>query len=711
LRDAEQRYDTHDAELLAIVEGFRELRHYCVGGAEPVEVLTDHNNLRYFQTTKRLNGRQARWSQELSAYDFEISHRPGKENPADGFSRRPDYMEQKIDSATQLLPTLQRKLQVGMLTEFEDSEEEWSEMREKPDWGKERDRDLERSEDALFQADDWANDDAAKFQEECYGLVEEPMVHLSSRQVAEIAQREDSDRGVDEEPEALLNLVRKCQEADPWVVRGSWKDFLLEERGVTRRPWAKDVAGVLRFEGAAFVPKDQALRAEILTAYHDMPDTGGHLGFANTLHNVRRNFFWPTMRQDIFSHCRDCDICQRSKPVRHKPYGTLTQPPMPSRPMKEFSMDFITGLPAVEWQGRTVDMILVIVDRFSRYAFYFPCNSEMTAEELADLWVNRLGDFGPPTGIITDRGSLFTSKFWTAWCYAMKIRRRLSTAFHPQTDGQTERQNQALEHFLRCYVNERMDDWPEWLAAAQAVYNHKVHNSLNQTPFVTVFGDADMELPSAEVDEAPEKVDAVEWRMTDLTVVREQCQFFAAAAKLSQAHHANKKLTPQTFEVGQEVILSTKNIKTKRVKKKLDFKWIGPFKVLDRVGSQAYRLSLPAQYPIHDVFHVSLLEPYRSRPGCEPPPPQEIDGDLEWNVEKVVDMRMKGRSTEYKVRWEGWTPAHDSWEPASNLANAKSAIAEYSSSLQLKKSVAGKRRGETGEIPVKRGPGRPPKKK
>lgn len=671
-----------------------------------MEVLTDHNNLRYFQTTKKLTPRQGRWSQELSQYDFEILHRPGNTNPADGFSRRPDYMTDKIDAASLMLPTLQRKLMVAAVS-----------PRPLPDFNAVGDADpsyLVIEEDSDEESDQESKVEEALGADEDFGegsdLVEDGKLHLSSRIAAATASSADISRGLLDLPEDLLTLVKRTQEKDAWVLEGLWKDHTVEERGVARRPWAEDATGLLRFEGAAYVPKDESLRMEIITSYHDEPYTGGHLGFLNTLHNIRRNFFWPTMRKETFEHCRDCDICQRSKPTRHKPFGMLTQPAQPARVMKEFSMDFITGLPPVQHRGNVVDMILVVVDRMSKYAFYFSCNTEMSAEELADLWVERLGDFGAPDGIVSDRGSLFTSKFWAAWCYAMKVRRRLSTAFHPQTDGQTERQNQNLEHYLRCYVNERMDDWPLWLAAAQSVYNHKVHTSTGKSPFETVFGRSGHDLVTQELGEPPEEVAAVEWRVTELQVIREECTKLLQDARAAQAKYANAQRLPQLFEVGEKVLLSAKNIKTKRLKKKLDFKWLGPFTVMERVGTQAYKLDLPLQYPIHDVFHVSLLERYRQRPGAEPPEPQEIEGNLEFNVERILDTRMAGRRREFKVRWEGWAPAHDSWEPEENLKNSPEALKDFWSSVE--QIEAGKKQlpSGSGTAPPRRGRGRPPGK-
>jgi hypothetical protein len=150
------------------------------------------------------------------------------------------------------------------------------------------------------------------------------------------------------------------------------------------------------------------------------------------------------------------------------------------------------------------------------------------------------------------------------------------------------------------------------------------------------------------------------------------------------------------------VLLSAKNIKTKRAKPKLDFRYLGPFTVTERIGSHAYRLDLPLQYPIHDVFHVSLLEPYHRRSGSEPPDPQEIAGELEWNVEKIVGVRGE-KKRQFKVRWEGWAPAHDSWEPEENLVNAREAVNKFLQNIGQKPlGTRGRLRRNVAEQPQRK---------
>ena len=187
---------------------------------------------------------------------------------------------------------------------------------------------------------------------------------------------------------------------------------------------------------------------------HDDP-YGGHFGTARTAELIRRKYFWLAIAANIKKYVHDCNVCQRVKAPRHKPYGELQLLPLPERPWKSISMDMITGLlPSVDGNSKAFDAIFMVVDRFTKMAKYFPIRKTIDAAELADLFHKKIVcSFGTLWSIVSDRGSIFTNQFWSSLCFYMKARRQLSTAFHPQTDRQTELQNQTLEHYLCCYVN------------------------------------------------------------------------------------------------------------------------------------------------------------------------------------------------------------------------------------------------------------------
>src|SRR5205807_9973954 len=173
-------------------------------------------------------------------------------------------------------------------------------------------------------------------------------------------------------------------------------------------------------------------------------------------------------------YVRSCDSCQRNKATRHKKYGLLDPLDIPNRPWEDISMDFIVGLP--ESGGQT--KIWVIVDRFSKMAHFIPLSTDTPIKEIANIFLREVWYLhGLPSSIVSDRDSHFQSHFWLALMDSMTVDIRLSTAFHPQTEGQTERVNQVLEQYLRCYCSYQQDNWAELLLLAEYAYNSAVSES------------------------------------------------------------------------------------------------------------------------------------------------------------------------------------------------------------------------------------------
>jgi hypothetical protein len=280
-------------------------------------------------------------------------------------------------------------------------------------------------------------------------------------------------------------------------------------------------------------------------------------------------------------------------------------------------MDFITGLPPAGKED--YDSILVIVDRFTKYAQFLPVHTTINAVSLAVLFHNMVElRFGPPSGIVTDRGSVFTSEFWAQLCQQSGIKRRLSTAFHPQTDGQTERTNQTLEHYLRCFVSENQLNWSQLLNTAMYACNNAVNATTGKSPFEALHGyHSDFHIRDGDVP-IEGGVPSVEARLQKLRTLRETLAEHWRNAQESQRAQYNKKRQNMEFKKGDLVGLSTKNIRLKIPNKKLGPKYIGPFRVLAAVGSHAYRLALPEQYSrLHNVFSVSRSETGVTRCRCQ----------------------------------------------------------------------------------------------
>lgn len=423
--------------------------------------------------------------------------------------------------------------------------------------------------------------------------------------------------------------------------------------------------GLIFYEGRIVVPGDDNIKRDILARCHDDP-TAGHFGIFKTCELVSRSFHWPKLRKFVKRYVSSCDTCQRSKTSRHKPYGLLQSLPVPELPWSSISMDFIVQLP--ESKGHTA--ILVVVDRLTKMAHFIPTSDDVDAEGTVALFLSRIvSAHGLPEDIISDRGSVFTARFTQAVMKELKVTQNLSTAFHPQTDGQTERTNATLEQYLRCYINYQQDNWSDLLPMAEFCYNNTIHSSTNQTPFFALHGyhpRFNLQVPRVAASNP-----TAQTRLQTLKETQEDLQFHIKSAQESQERYYNQHVQAQpAFAPGDSVWLLRSNIKTTRPSDKLDAKKLGPFKIIEAVNSRAFRLQLPASMSrVHPVFHVSLLEHFTANtlPGrtIPPPPPIEIDGEMEYEVETIVDSRKFRNKLQYRVQWVGYQET--SWEPAENL--------------------------------------------
>ena len=680
----EQRnYSTGDQEMLAIVMAFREWRHYLDAPAGRTIVLCDHQALQSFMSTKDLQGRQVRWAEALAAFNFEIRYRKGKDNPADGLSRRPDHMvrEGPVENPLKELITLRLR----------DSSEEHVRRIAQCDeitvglMTRGMARTAENASHRIIPTDLGSRPDAS--EQHAMPPADNPPTEETKAEV------EAPDSVVGEEtavtspitriPTSLENHMRHIQAQDAWCQGQAWKEHAGSRitKGEFKGQWSIDSQGLVRCNSAVFVPNDPATRADIMRLNHDDPWQGGHFGRERTYEVISRFYYWPQLRAQVSLYVDTCDVCQRMKVPRHKPYGLLAPLPQPEGPWQDISLDFIVGLPPSLRMQHAYDAILVVVDRYSKMVRYIPTNNDVDATGVGTLIIdNILSKFGIPRSIVSDRGSIFTSSFWGTLCYYLAMRRCFSTAFHPQTDGQTERMNQTLECYLRCYINFQQDNWTELLACAEYVTNQAVNATTKKSPFELVYkftpsmrinlerGD---EGPQRENEAAKEQADSIRQAQIAADLARDN-------AVKSMAKHYDKKRKGMVFKPEDLVKLAAKNIRTVRVSTKLADRFLGPFKVVSRIGTNAYKLDLPKKYGrLHHTFHVSLLEPFRVREGCEPPEPIDIEGDEEWEVQEILSERKRGRGTQFYVRWKGFSEAHDSWEPERHLLHARDAIADF----------------------------------
>ena len=714
---AERNYETHDQELLAIVAVFKQWRHYLEGSLYPVEVLTDHNNLKSFMNVKQLNGRQARWAMRLSGFDFVVQHRAGKYNPADAPSRRPDYKDEN-HSLNMLLPTLKQKLAVGatsrdpilaaIQTSYQTEVVASAETAIRSVYAGEAmgsvdvHRTLLGSMTVASQKtcldtvhpsrrrDSRAgyrpvSDGKTPAQQSCNvahkGL--NPVAgtagckQLVPRAVARVMAMHET--AYNESTRPMFELIKALQKEDSFV-NEQRKGQKQGRRTRRAGAWTFDSQGLLRHKEKLYVPEEESVRQELLKRHHD-DELAGHFGIEKTHELLHRKYYWPKMRDAVEEHCKSCDMCQRTKVHRHRPYGELQSLPQPSKPWQEISIDFITGLPPSKRQGRAYDAILVVVDRYTKMVRYLACSKKITAVELADLIFEEVFlRYGVSNGVVSDRGSLFTSAYWSEICYHMKVKRRLSTAFHPQTDGQTERQNQALEHYLRTFCSTRQNNWANLLPLAEFAYQNALHSSIGCSPFFACYGYNPRMDVSVEDNTTEGEVPAAKDRVQKLLKLREDLAKRWQSVADAHARAYDLKHKPMQYAEGDMVMLSTKNLNQHRPSKKLSHKAIGPFRIEKLIGKQAYRLTLPTNYRIHPVFHVSLLERYERGQNSDIPkflPPDLINDEEEYEVEQILDRRTRKGEFQYKVQWKDWPKEYDQWLPEENLEHAPRLRREY----------------------------------
>jgi transposase InsO family protein len=341
-------------------------------------------------------------------------------------------------------------------------------------------------------------------------------------------------------------------------------------------------------------------------------------------------------------------------------------------------MDYIVELPKSEGYNA----IYVCVDRLTKMAHFIPTTTTVTAEQTAQLFYRYVfKDHGLPRDIVSDRGPQFVSQFMRHLLEKLGIQGNRSTSHHPQSDGQTERVNQTLEQYLRVYCDYQQDNWYELLPLAEFVYNNTQNASTRMSPFFANKGHH----PRCHINVAAESANpAVETLANRLRTAHHQLRTnLQHARERYKAQYDRHTLPAPSYNPGDKVWLLRRNIRTSRPSQKLDVKKMGPFPIREVVGEAklAYRLELPPQMRIHDVFHVSLLEPYRENQlegrVQEAPLPEIVEGEEEWEVKEVVDSKVSRGRLLYLVDWEGFNPEDRTWEPVEHVSRAADAIAEF----------------------------------
>lgn len=439
--------------------------------------------------------------------------------------------------------------------------------------------------------------------------------------------------------------------------------------------WATNDEGLITIQGKVYVLADDDLRRCIVKERHGSK-AAGHPGQYKTLELVQRDFWWNRMGEFIQDYITGCAVCQSTKNNTH-PTCVPLQPMTTNevcQPFEVVTMDYITGLP----KSKGYDSIYVVVDHgCSKAAVIVPCHSTITAEGTAKLYQNHVWKrFGLPRKQISDRGPQFVARFTEELCKRLAIERALSTAFHPQTDGQTEWVNQELEQYLRAFCSHRQDNWAELLPLAEFAHNIREHSTTKQSPFKVLMG---YEPRTFSDVGATSRVEEVRKRLGRLAEIREEAH---ASHKVAAELIWWRDKNPMTnFEVEQEVWLEGDKLHTTHPTAKLALKRHGPFTITQKVGNVNYWLKLPPQWQIHNLFHASKITPYKETEAYSPnyakPPPDLVDGEQQYEVEAVVQSKVDKGLLYYLVKWARWPGSDNTWQRPHDLENAREALIKF----------------------------------
>jgi hypothetical protein len=396
-----------------------------------------------------------------------------------------------------------------------------------------------------------------------------------------------------------------------------------------------------------------------------LPPFIGHRGISATIQTIEKDFYWPRMRKDIAKFIQECDICQRVKYDRGKTQGKMHSLPIPENPWEDIAMDFITGLPITNTKH---DSIWTIVDRFSKQAHFIPCKKTQGAPELARLFIKTIFvHHGMPKSIVSDRDPKFTSNFWQALFENIGTQLKFSTSFHPQTDGQSEVTNRTILDLLKSYVNENQRQWETFLPLVEFAYNNTKNTTTGKSPFDIIYTNT----PRTPILRTNEKVFAADDFIEDYSTAMQKVKDAIKNAQQKQERYANKHRRHITFQEGQYVLLkfNKKRLKTSsKIKVKLSHRYFGPFRIIKKISDVVYKLELPADWRIHNVFHIDVLKLYQGQIPTTIPQqnlPDIIDSEEIIEPESILmhkHRELRGRNiTKYLLKFKNYPPTEATW--------------------------------------------------
>jgi hypothetical protein len=421
-------------------------------------------------------------------------------------------------------------------------------------------------------------------------------------------------------------------------------------------------AGLLRYKNRIWLGAAEPLQRKIVSALH-CSAIGGHSGIPTTYSRVKSLFSWTRMKQYVKTFVQQCQVCLQAKSDRSAYPGKLQPLEVPLSAWHTVSLDFVEGLPRLG----TADCILVVVDKFTKFAHFIPLSHPYTALTVAQVFVSQVYRLhGFPVAVISDRDPVFTSQFWQHFFKLAGAELRMSSSYHPQSDGQTERVNQCLETYLRCFVNACPKKWSSWLPTAEFWYNTSFHSALGCSPFEVLYGRKPRSLGISVDDTVPASLS--DW-LQERSHMQDLIHQHLIRSQQRMKRQADKNRTERSFAVGDWVYLKlqpyVQSSVLPRANHKLSFKYFGPYQITDSVGKVAYRLALPAASKIHPVVHVSQL---KLAAGYKGPVPATLPTDFPEFAIPIQVLQTRGITKGHRfvqqvlVEWSGLPRDLATWE-------------------------------------------------
>ena len=640
-RTGEYNYAPRDLELCAISYALQKFRSYLAGNK--FTVVSDHKSLAVLEDSKINSGRLARILEQLSEFDFKIEYSKGTSSiitVVDALSRLPRYRkvpEQGEQTEIALFEILGMEEVMDKKTEEKSEENRWGYS-------------LIKTDETLV------NDIREGYKDDPYW-----------KKIIDQLKKIQTDQHYEPQKEMKFTLSKY-----------TWDD---EQRLLYRGLDDKQVL---------CLPKVGNIIVNRLLEFHDVP-LAGHFGRDKTLASLAKNFFWPGMVTDVDDYVKSCANCQRKKVVKRAPIGLLYPHDRPSNRWETISLDFIVQLPKTKLGN--FDAIMTVVDGFSKRAHFIPCNTTASAQQAAQLLrENVIKLHGYPKKIISDRGSIFTSTVWTELFRCLQAKQNLSSSYHPQTDGMSEKENDIIECCIRAFTNYQQDDWNIYLPDFELAINNSKSAASGLSPQMIDTG-LEPFLPLNITHDTSETTQVSDL-LQKLKDIQTLTSITFAAAQEKQALYANRKRTDKEFKEGDFVMLNSNfvydPIHTDRQARKLADKWLGPFRVDKKISRVAYKLFIPKgdNIKIHPVIHASNLKKFEENPirfldreeYSVPEPITDSQKETVYLVDDILNMKIVRGKREFLIKWTGYTDP--SWEKEKILRESNDFIPHIENYLE-----------------------------